>query len=575
MVCVADDSEDRLKPTEIDSGCQSHLYRSFPYHSNLWLPCFGSLGCYSQPPRLPANPRPPLTRSLPGAGLRHQPAVTDRPQAPPEPPLPPPWFLHSPHLPTPGAEPPPRGPLTSPCPPVPARLAAGRSSPQRWAPTSAGERPPALPSPWPARRPNGQKTAEAGSRGTPPLHLPTPGAGKAPPTARSLGAETGTPASHGGVPGRLTHHDVSTGQLEGLRADERRHHVEQEDEGHDKGDRQEQHGSGCTGGRVAASRGAKPVRQWWRWRQPGRGPPSAARRSSSRPPAPRHRGKPASSRRRRVRPPLRDLIGCPGGRGSAPSDWPARGEKLPADWLRGGTAVGDWSPRVFSRVIVGGKGLRGGEEGRRRRRRWRWGERPLWDGRESSPGAGGAARGAGTSPHHVGRPPALPAERKGRGQSRAGPEALWEAGRGGERRGSRWRPGPGAGGRASPEVREEERRFLWGVPARCERPARGRPLSLGSPLPSERRWPVRTGSPWGEACVLSVCPECPFRRAINAGFGGGGRKNKQKKAMLVKSGDIKHLSWHPHVLPKMSWMLSTCLYTRVLNTLPEVTNWCD
>lgn len=106
-----------------------------------------------------------------------------------------------------------------------------------------------------------------------------------------------------------------------------------------------------------------------------RGRRPAARRSS-RSPAPRHRaggggGEGAATgrarRRRRARPPLRHLIGCRGGRGPARSDWPARrgegkevGGKTPADWPRGGTGLGDWSPRVFSGSRLEAKG--GGEE---------------------------------------------------------------------------------------------------------------------------------------------------------------------------------------------------------------------
>lgn len=38
-----------------------------------------------------------------------------------------------------------------------------------------------------------------------------------------------------------THHYVRTGQREGLGADERRHHVEEQHEGHEAGGRQQQH----------------------------------------------------------------------------------------------------------------------------------------------------------------------------------------------------------------------------------------------------------------------------------------------------------------------------------------------
>lgn len=51
---------------------------------------------------------------------------------------------------------------------------------------------------------------------------------------------------------------MRAGQLKGLGADERRHHVEEKDDGHDEGGRQEQHGSGraCRwgGGRRAVTR---------------------------------------------------------------------------------------------------------------------------------------------------------------------------------------------------------------------------------------------------------------------------------------------------------------------------------
>lgn len=40
--------------------------------------------------------------------------------------------------------------------------------------------------------------------------------------------------------------------------------------------------------------------------------------------------------------------------------------------------------------------------------------------------------------------------------------------------------------------------------------------------------------------------------------------------MLVKCGSIKRLSWLPRVLTRMSWLLSTCLYTNFLIRCPRL-----
>lgn len=74
------------------------------------------------------------------------------------------------------------------------------------------------------------------------------------------------------------------------------------------------------------------------------------------------------------------------------------------------------------------------------------------------PGRAGLRGGRGPRPVTWGGRPRFPP--KGRGGARAGPGLRRREGRGEERRGSRRRPGPGAGGRASPEVREEERQLL-------------------------------------------------------------------------------------------------------------------
>lgn len=78
-----------------------------------------------------------------------------------------------------------------------------------------------------------------------------------------------------------------------------------------------------------------------------------------------------------------------------------------ADWPRGGTALGDWSRRLFAGSPLEAKG--GGEEFLRRRRGA--GRRPL----RSPPRAGETRSEVGPAPsRHVG----LPAERRGRGSVR-------------------------------------------------------------------------------------------------------------------------------------------------------------
>lgn len=99
--------------------------------------------------------------------------------------------------------------------------------------------------------------------------LCSPGRSPAPPRARSRGREgqgsagatVAADPSHAAVPSRgrglggpsrpsrpgqaqqqeATHHDVRAGQREGLGADERRHHVEEQHEGHQAGGSQQQH----------------------------------------------------------------------------------------------------------------------------------------------------------------------------------------------------------------------------------------------------------------------------------------------------------------------------------------------
>lgn len=144
---------------------------------------------------------------------------------------------------------------------------------------------------------------------------------------------------------------MSAGQLEGLGADERRHHVEEEDEGHDEGDRQEQHGSGCAGGRVTGEQRGEARQAAARGPAAERGTRTAAarlRRGSWREGDGAAAGPAGGSRRRRrrrARPPLRHLIGC---RRGVRARIGRRGV--------GGTGRGGWSLRVFSAPTVAAQG---------------------------------------------------------------------------------------------------------------------------------------------------------------------------------------------------------------------------
>lgn len=119
----------------------------------------------------------------------------------------------------------------------PARfLGAGRLSARAFPPREEGRTPAPRQMQWGLPR----DTAAAAS----PLPPPAQRRQRTAPPRSVSQQRPGSGWGGGGERPRSTHHDVCAGQLEGLGADERRHHVEEKDDGHDEGGRQEQHGSG-------------------------------------------------------------------------------------------------------------------------------------------------------------------------------------------------------------------------------------------------------------------------------------------------------------------------------------------